>query len=177
MLRITVPGRDDILDEETGEIYSFPDTVLEMENSLVSISKWEAKFKKSFFRKEEKSHAEVLYYIKCMTLNSVPWYVYRGLTRDNEEKIRAYLENPHTATVIRKNGGKGPASTKFMTSELLYYYMTELNIPFIPCENWNINRLLTLIDVCCEEKKPKKKMSSRDVASQYRALNAARRKH
>jgi hypothetical protein len=52
--------------------------------------------------------------------------------------------------------------------------MTQYNIPS-QFEKWHINRLITLIRVCSEENKPKKKMTKREIMAQNKALNAARK--
>ena len=113
-------------------------------------------------------------YIRCMTLTqNVDPDAYYYLTKDNINEINAYMEDPMTATWFSKKNSKG-GSQKIVTSELIYYWMVALQIPF-ECQKWHINRLITLIEVCNEENKPKKKMSMRDTYSRNAALNAARR--
>ena len=63
---------------------------------------------------------------------------------------------------------------QIITSELIYYWMTALNIPF-ECQRWHLNRLMTLIEVAGIKNQPAKKMSKKDIAAQNRSLNAARR--
>ena len=172
-LSITVPARS-LFDSRTGEFIETKETVLHLEHSLISISKWESKWHKPYLSKENKTREEALDYIRCMTLNSgVDPNVYLGLTEDNVEKITAYMSDSMTATTIKKQNQR--PSNEIITSELVYYWMTELNIPFDPCQKWHFSRLLTLIEVCSIKKTPSKKMSKSDVMKQNRSLNAARR--
>lgn len=109
-----------------------------------------------------------------MTINrDVPSEVYFALSDEHIDIINKYIDNPHTATTInRKNPRRD--SREIVTSELIYYWMVNLGIPF-ECEKWNLNRLMTLIDVCAVKSAPEKKMSKRQVMAQNRALNQARR--
>nr|DAF07630.1 MAG TPA: hypothetical protein [Caudoviricetes sp.] len=78
-----------------------------------------------------------------------------------------------TATTIRDTGGES-GSGEYTSSELIYYWMIACQIPF-ECENWHINRLLTLIRVCNQKNQPDKKMSQSEIMERNRELNRARR--
>ena len=178
MLRITVPARE-FYNEELGEFFEVKEQTLTMEHSLISLSKWEAKWKKPYLTKDKKTNEEILDYFRCMTITpNVDPLVYRSLTEDNLKEIAAYIEDPMTATTFRKgNEQTGPVGKKeIITSEILYYYMIAQNIP-PEYEKWHLNRLMTLIKVCAIKNNPKqKKMTKSQIYSQNRALNAARRR-
>lgn len=171
-LTITVPGRD-FFDPSTGEFVEFKDTKLTLEHSLISISKWESKWHKPYLSRENKTQEEAIDYIRCMTLNGpVDPRVYRALTKQNVDEIAAYIQDPMTATTIKREN-KRP-SREVVTNELIYYWMTALNIPFEPCQKWHLSRLMTLIEVCSIKNQPPKKMSQAAAMKQQHALNAAR---
>ena len=172
MLKITIP-KTEAYNEALNEFIDVPETNLSLEHSLVSISKWESKFCKPFFGKEDKTDEELMYYVQCMTINNnVDPDVYKALSLDNLKDIKAYIEAPMTATTFNKMNNR--PSREIITSELIYYSMIAEGIPF-ECQKWHINRLLTLIRVCAIKNTPSKKMGKSEIASQYRALNASRR--
>lgn len=175
MLQLTVVLRPEGWDEEKEEFVTGKSQVLQLEHSLVSLSKWESKWQKPFFSKADKSQEEVLDYIKFMTIgHGINPEVYDRLSQDNIREINQYIEAPMTATTFSKD--KNSAGNKeIITAELIYYWMIALNIPF-ECQKWHLNRLLTLIRVCNIKNQPPKKMSKRDVMSRNAQLNAARKK-
>lgn len=171
MLRITIPGIE-MYNETTAEFVSTKDTVLTLEHSLVSLSKWESKWCKPYLY-GEKTDEEVMDYIRCMTITqNVDPAVYSALRRSDIQKIVDYIQAPMTATTFVKKaqGNNG----EMVTSEVIYGWMVALNIPF-ECQKWHINRLLTLIRVCSDMNQPKTKMPKKAVASQNRAVNEARK--
>lgn len=174
MLEIVIPETEQ-WDEVNQEFITSNRQILRLEHSLVSLSKWESKWKKPFLSNKEKTYEETIDYIKCMTLTqNVNDTVYNLLDKDNIEKINKYIGDPMTATTFKEDPNK-KGGREIITSELIYYWMISLNIPF-ECQKWHLNRLLTLIKVCGIKNQPPKKMSKKDVMSRNAALNSARRK-
>ena len=173
MLEITIPGIE-LYDENTNEFIYYSDEKIQLEHSLVSISKWEANWCKPFLNGRDKTPDEILDYIKCMTITEgVTDDLYSRLTQDNFTTINDYLGRPMTATTFSNE--KGKANREIITSEVIYYWMVSFNIPF-ECQYWHLNRLLTLIKVCNVKNNPPKKMSKNEILSRNKALNEARRK-
>lgn len=174
MLQLVIPATEQ-WDEFRQEFVHVKEQTLQLEHSLVSLSKWESKWCKSFFARQEKTYEETIDYIKCMTLTqNVKDETYYCLTNDHLTQIYKYIEAPMTAT--RFSDDKNTKTNReTITSELIYYWMIALNIPF-ECQKWHLNRLLTLIQVCNIKNQPPKKMGKRDLMSRNAALNAARRK-
>jgi hypothetical protein len=172
MLKITIPAGE-LWDEVREEFVYKEEQKLQLEHSLVSLSKWESKWCKPFLSKKEKTLEETIDYIRCMTLTqNVKPEVYYRLTNENLEAVNKYIQAPMTATWFneQKNARR---SSEQVTSELIYYWMIALNIPF-ECQKWHLNRLLTLIRVCNIKNQPPKKRSKREIMSRNAALNAAR---
>jgi hypothetical protein len=175
MLQITIPGRE-LWDEKKQEFTYTKDQTLSLEHSLVSISKWESKWHKPFIGKDAKTNEEVVDYIRCMTTTqNVDQEVYAFLTPNNIKIVNDYIEDKMTATWFNERKDIPPrTNSEQITSELIYYWMVALEIPF-ECQRWHLNRLLTLIRICNIKSKPAKKQSKREILSNNAALNAARR--
>lgn len=172
MLSITIKGGKKIWNDYKEEFFTTKDQTLQLEHSLISISKWESKWHKSFFSKKEKTDEETIDYIRCMSIKDVSPETLASLSKENIDEIYKYINDPMTATVLPKENG---VSHETITSELIYYWTLANGIP-IECEKWHINRLLTLIGVFNFKNKPPKKHSQSELASRYKAMNAARRK-
>lgn len=147
-----------------------------MEHSLLSVDKWESKWKKSYLSSEDKSALEVMDYLRCMTITkNVNPYVYYAIPADELQRIKAYISDPMTATTFTdRESGKRGRKREVITSEIIYWQMTQLNIP-MEWEKRHLNKLLTLIRVGAIKSQPQKKMSNREITKQNSALNAARR--
>lgn len=182
MLTIEIPSREFFIPDKN-EFLQIKGRTLQLEHSLISISKWESKWKKAFLKKDpERTEEQMLDYVRCMILTqNVDPKVYLNIDADLMNQINEYINDPMTATVINKivdgKGSNGGAGRDTVTSELIYYWMVALQIPF-ECQKWHLNRLLTLIDVCHVKNKPPEKLNEaqrRAQASRWSAINAARR--
>lgn len=173
MLQITIPSVEKY-NSSTREFFYTNEQTIKLEHSLVSLSKWEAKWKKPFISKNEKSVEEIIDYVRCMCITqNVDDEVFNNLSEENVKEIKEYIEDPMTATTFRHEEKK--ASREVITSEIIYYWMIANNIP-IEFQKWHLNRLLTLIRVCGIKNTPPKKRSKKEILASNRALNEARRK-
>ena len=173
MLEIIIPGLE-LYNEETNEFTCYDDVKLELEHSLVSISKWESKWCKPFLDGKDKTLVEIVDYVRCMTISdNVESDVYDRLTEENLVVINEYIGRPMTATTF--NNERKSTGREIITSEIIYYWMVSFNIPF-ECQYWHLNRLLTLIKVCNVKNNPPKKMSQKEILARNKALNDARKR-
>lgn len=172
MFQLVIPDLE-IFDEGKSEFITIKGMTIQVEHSLLSISKWESKWNKPFISKTNKTIEETIDYIKCMTITkNVPEEIYKRLTNLNIEQVSKYIAEPMTATWF--NETKDKKSNEIITSEIIYYWMITYNIPF-ECQRWHLNRLLTLIRVCSNKNTPDKKMSKSEIINRNRELNNKRR--
>lgn len=175
VLDLFIPGRE-YWDNAKGVFYNTKDTTLHLKHSLISLTRWEQKYKRRFLDQGPNNLEEILYYIKCMTMNREPIndLVYQSISESDYEKVTEYIKDPMSATTLPKpdNDEKGDP----LSSELIYYYMTALQIPF-ECEKWHLNNLLKLINLASIKNEPpdKKKKSKAAIMKNYAAINKARR--
>ena len=175
MLTIVIPSNEKWNEITEEFIYSKGQTI-QLEHSLVSISKWEAKWRKSFLSSKDKTNDETLDYIRCMTITqNVSPEIYFHLTKENLKDIEDYIESPMTATIFRGMPITQNGSPEIITSEIIYYWMITLNIPF-ECQKWHIKRLLTLIKVCDIKNQTPQKQSTRDIMIENTRINEERKR-
>lgn len=173
MLKIFIE-EEELYNETTEEFSTSPAVELELEHSLLSLSKWESKYQKPFLTEIKKTREETFYYIESMILTSTyPENVALMLSQDNINDINRYIESPESATTFgsmpdRKGQGE------VITSELIYYWMIAFSVPF-ECESWHLNRLFSLIRICNIKNSKPKKMSRGEIARRNHDLNNMRR--
>lgn len=173
MLTLVVRGVE-MYDEVKNEFITPKPFTLQLEHSLVSLSKWESKWNKPFLTKTDKTVEESIDYIRCMTITkNVPPSVYENISAEDMKKVEEYIDASMTATTFRDTEQKKTSRT-IITAEIIYYWMICANIPF-ECQKWHLNRLLTLINVCNLKSKPPKKMSKREILAENRRLNELRK--
>jgi hypothetical protein len=160
--------------DETSERFLEPETiVIELEHSLLSVSKWESKWEVPFLDTNDKTNEQVLDYIRMMNLGpDLPEDIFSKFTPENFDTINGYINAKMTATWFREN--QEPKSREVITAELIYYWMISLGIPF-QFEERHLNQLLTLIKVCNIKNAPSKKMTSQQAGQRARELNAQRK--
>lgn len=178
MLKITIPKQE--LWDDASQTFNYIDgTVLSLEHSLISVSKWESIWHKPFLSSEGKTREETISYIQCMTITqNVKPEVYLGITNNIINEVNKYISDSMTATWFTEDDGESKGVKKnVITSELIYYWMIAFNIPS-DYEKWHLNRLMTLIHVCKikkEEENGGQKKASKDYSKQNASLMAARR--
>lgn len=174
MLTIIVPASE-LYDEKNNEFIQIKEQTIVLEHSLVSIAKWESKWKKSYLSTQEKTVNEWIDYIRCMTITkNVNPLVYKTINKSASEAIQRYINDPMTATYFSDDGNK-QSGRNVVTAELIYYWMISLGIPF-ECQKWHFNRLMALIRVCDIKNNPGKKMSRREILTRNQALNEERKR-
>jgi hypothetical protein len=172
VLKIVVGGSE-AYDEGTETFVKQGGTVVELEHSLVSLSKWESKFEKPFLGQIEKTSEEVLGYIEAMVIGEVPEGFVSRLSDSDVKEINDYIDAKMTATWFRETPG-APQTREVITAELIYYWLIAFEIPW-EAQYWHLNRLFTLIRVCNLKQAKPKKMSRSEAASRQRELNAQRK--
>lgn len=173
MFKLHLPAAERY-DDANGRFVSRAETDIELEHSLLSVSKWEEHYEKPFLTETPKSDEEELYYILCMdVIGNLTEELIKTMSFDELAAIKRYISTSHTATTFTKRQQEPVGRHEIMTSEVIYYTMIALEIPF-ECEKWNLNRLFTLIRVCSIKNNPKK-MGMKDLYKSNASLNAARR--
>lgn len=177
MLELEVKGGE-WFDERTNEFITSPGAVLQMEHSLISVAKWESKWKRSFFTKAPKTPEEELDYYRCMIISpkKVDPLTLASLTVQQRNQIAEYISSEQSASYLyhpRHTGGR----PQTVTSEVIYSWMVASQIPF-ETEKWHLNRLLKLIEIVnrnAQAATGKRHMTQSQVMQNNAQLNAMRR--
>lgn len=141
---------------------------VQLEHSLASMSKWESAFEKPFLGPEKK-YDETFAYIEMMIVGPKPSPdVLLELVKSHHEAIQTYVDRKMTGTRISEIQ-KGSGRRETITSEIIYSWMVNMQIPF-ETQHWHLNRLLMLIRVISVKNSPKKKMT----AAERQQLNRQR---
>lgn len=173
MLELTIGG-EELYDEATSKFTYAPTFDLELEHSLLSLSKWESKWETPFLSTNDKTTEQVLDYVFFMIKTpGVKFEITSSFTPANLEAVNDYINSAQTATTFG-TGQQGRGRREIISAELVYYWMTAFNIPF-ECEEWHLNRLFALIRICNIKNSKEKKMSSHEINNRNRELNAQRR--
>ncbi len=100
MLRIIVEG-DECFNDETQTFETFTDVVMELEHSLISLSKWESEYQKPFLVSGEKTLKEIFDYLKFMVVTSTGDLdaLYR-CSQENIDQVQKYIDSSQSATTF-----------------------------------------------------------------------------
>lgn len=174
MLEIPI-SEQEYFDDTTERFVKISAAVIQLEHSLVSLSKWESIWCVPFLKKADRTEEETLSYLQCMLLNPEHAQYLSKLTEENYKAIHEYINSKQTATILPDTGkSTGPKET--FTAELFYYWMFSLGIP-LECQDWHLNRLLTLIRIFDIKNSKPKKLTREEMQEQARKnheLNEAR---
>jgi hypothetical protein len=179
MLQIKV-GSTEYFDDDTGKFTRRNGTLVEMEHSLASMSKWEALTGKSYIS-DDKTNDEFFLYFKLMVLPGYDPDLMDLITQQDAQKIADYIGSKASATILPEEPDRPGQPKKRITCEQIYSWMISLQIDW-DAENWHIGRLLTLIRLVNmnnerannSSKKPKRVTDPSALANR-RAMNQARR--
>ena len=175
MLEITVPAKEFVIHRR---FFNTKETKLRLEHSLVSIAKWEQKWKVPFINVGPQNLEQTLDYIRCMTITqNVDPLVYNALTQQNIKDVEAYIADPASASKFYENElaeiekKKNHGRKEIMTSEKLYALMTQYRINWA-AEKWHLNRLVALIEYCGQMNQPPRKLDDQERMAIQRANKA-----
>ena len=178
MLKIVIP-KNALWDPFKEEFINIEETTLRLEHSLLAEAKWESEYQKSFFDENSHTVKEITDYIKCMVISNeddeINENIFLGINESILKQILEYMNKPMTAATFKDRNRHSNRRGEKTTSETVYWMMSELGIPYRPCETWHINRLFALIHFCQIKQTPGKKMPASEILRNNASLNALRR--
>lgn len=159
MLELVLKQEDD-WDAASQRFITNPSIKIKLEHSLLSVAKWEAKHEKVFLKSNKNnggrhSAEEMGSYVRLMIITpSLTDDQFSLLIQQHITTIVDYIDRPMSAVKFREDSTDKtvkrkvpPTAREELSSDMLYYYITALNIPFI-VEKWHLNRLITFIELC-----------------------------
>ena len=175
MLELNIEEKE-LYHQETNKFIQIPACTLTLEHSLISLSKWESKWKIPYLSKQERTPKQDLDYVRCMVIGPLKDdKIIDALSFSELKQIQTYISSPMTATTFQNTPINNKKSkNEVMTSEVIYAHMFAHRIP-IDCQKWHLNRLLTLLKICDLQNAPKDKMTKKQTAMLYAERNAARK--
>lgn len=163
-------------DNATQKFVPMQSVELELEHSLVSLSKWEQKYEKPFLSADKKTIEETIFYFKCMCLTpNVPDEVWEHITDTDLQAVNEYINRKMSAAWFNERRGSGGPSREVITADLIYYWMVAQQIDW-QAQYWHLNTLLTLVKVINHKNQPEKKRTRREIAQDNARINAQRLK-
>lgn len=174
MLKIIIP-EEELFDNETNTFHTIQGLELELEHSLLSLSKWESIYQKPFLSAKGLTNEEILDYVFCMMLtpNVTKDMIVHALNQIFAE-VNEYINSPQSATTFGEMPQKrGPGEV--ITSELIYYWMTLFNINW-EAQTWHLNRLFSLIRIANIKNSKPTKVSKAELARRNAEINERRKK-
>lgn len=152
-----------------GESYE----TIKFEHSLLSISKWESRTKKPFLTLEPKTAVDSIDYFKDMVVGDSDLDLVLKLMPEQLEQLSEYINESQTASSV-PNEQKTVGQQETVTSELIYYWMTALQIDW-RAEAWPLSRLMMLIEITNYKNQPEKERSRADMLARWRQENTKRK--
>ena len=171
-IKIHIPAQE-LWDETRSEFIPIKEHDLLLEHSLVSLTKWERKWRTPFLSPEEKTPEQVMDYVRCMIIDDsdVEDEIINAFTPKDIKEVETYIATDQTATTFPKEESTEPQSNELMTSELIYYYLAAMQAPFETVQYWPLSNTLTLIRVASFKQKPEKKLNEREALAQAENIN------
>ena len=149
-------------------------TVLQFEHSLLSLSKWESIHKRPFLTRTNQDAMGLLEYYECMLVTpEVNTGIVYGLMPEQFDALANYISESQTATTVPSD--ESARNNEIITSELIYWWMASLQIPFQPCESWHLSRLMKLIEVGAFKSQPEDKRKKVDLRAKWREMSERNR--
>ena len=151
------------------------EVLLKFEHSLLALSKWESRTKRPFLTKEHKSSEDLIDYFQDMLVSPEDREDLVFLLEPEQlDEVREYMNSNLTASSVPAQ--KPEYNPEVVTSELIYYWLSGLQIDFWPTETWHISRIMMLVQIASYKQQPPKKQKSADVMKDWSRINEERLK-